>query len=191
MENVINKYCPRSGKPVAADSLTEYADVIVGFCNPHCRDDFAANIDARPSDTRYFDAVIKERSTMAKPGNGSGEDRSQKDRTMIVEIRSYRIVPGRRAEFLDYFKAKAIPALRDHGMKVVGPFVDTENPNKFVWLRSFASIEERTRLKEVFYEGDLWKTEMESVVMPMLDSYDCVLCETAPGFVTEGLEEIV
>ena len=24
MENAINKYCPRSGKPVANDSLTEY-----------------------------------------------------------------------------------------------------------------------------------------------------------------------
>lgn len=108
---------------------------------------------------------------------------------MIVEVRSYRIVPGRRNEFLEYFKAKAIPALRDHGMKIVGPLIDTENPNKFVWLRSFASMEERTRLKKLFYEGDLWKNEMESVVMPMLDSYDVILCETAPDVVTEGLSD--
>lgn len=117
-------------------------------------------------------------------------DPDEKGESMIVEVRSYRIAPGRRDEFLEFFKAKAIPALRDHGMKVVGPFVDTENPNKFVWLRSFASIEERTRLKNLFYEGDLWKNEMESIVMPMLDSYDVILCETTPGFVTEGLEEI-
>ena len=109
---------------------------------------------------------------------------------MIVEVRSYRIAPGRRGEFLDYFKAKAIPALREHGMKVVGPMVDTENPNKFVWLRMFDSIEERTRLKTLFYEGDVWKREMESIVMPMLDSYDVMLCETSSGFVTEGLEGI-
>ena len=109
---------------------------------------------------------------------------------MIVEVRSYRIAPGRRDEFIEFFKAKAIPALREHGMKVVGPMIDTENPNKFVWLRMFDSIEERTRLKSLFYEGDLWKNEMESVVMPMLDSYDVILCETSNGFVTEGLEGI-
>ena len=109
---------------------------------------------------------------------------------MIVEVRSYRIAPGRRSEFLEYFKAKAIPALREGGMKVVGPMTDTENPNKFVWLRMFDSIEERTRLKTLFYEGDVWKNEMESIVMPMLDSYDVILCETDPGFVTEGLEGI-
>ncbi|MEQ1763158.1 MAG: NIPSNAP family protein [Pyrinomonadaceae bacterium] len=109
---------------------------------------------------------------------------------MIVEVRSYRIIPGRRKEFLEFFTTKAIPALREDGMKVVGPMVDTENPNKFVWLRMFDSIEERTRLKTLFYEGDVWKNEMESIVMPMLDSYDVILCETSHGFVTEGLEGI-
>lgn len=107
---------------------------------------------------------------------------------MIVEVRSYRIAPARREEFLEFFKRQAIPALRDHGMKVVGPFIDVENPNKFVWLRSFESIEERTRLKKLFYEGDLWKNEMESIAMPMLDSYDVILCETDEDLVIEGLE---
>ncbi len=56
----INKYWPRSGKSVVENSLTEYRDFIVGFCNPGCRDDFTGNIDERPSDTRYFDTLIKE-----------------------------------------------------------------------------------------------------------------------------------
>ena len=60
MEKPINKYCPRSGKRVAADSLTVYKGFVVGFCNPHCRDDFQANVSNRPNDTIYFDAVIKE-----------------------------------------------------------------------------------------------------------------------------------
>jgi hypothetical protein len=56
----INKYCPRSGKPVEADSLTNYKGLIVGFCNPGCRDDFASNIKERPKDLNYFDVLIKE-----------------------------------------------------------------------------------------------------------------------------------
>lgn len=56
----INKYCPRSGKPVAADSLAQYRGFTVGFCNPHCRDDFRDHQQSRPDDSRYFDALIKE-----------------------------------------------------------------------------------------------------------------------------------
>jgi heme-degrading monooxygenase HmoA len=99
---------------------------------------------------------------------------------MIVEVRSYRIKPGRRAEFIEFFEARAVPALRSHGMKVLGPLLDIENPNKFVWLRAFPSLEDRDRMKEAFYEGELWKNELEAIAMPMLDSYDVILCEAAP-----------
>ena len=101
---------------------------------------------------------------------------------MIVEVRSYRIKPGRRDEFIKLFETRAVPALRAHGMKILGPLLDVENPNKFVWLRCFTSMEERDRLKEAFYEGELWKNELEAIAMPMLDSYDVILCETSPGF---------
>jgi hypothetical protein len=102
---------------------------------------------------------------------------------MIVEVRSYRIKPGRRAEFIHLFETRAVAALRAQGMNVVGPFLDLENPNKFVWLRSFPSLDERERMRNAFYEGDLWKNELEAIAMPMLESYDVTLCETSPGCV--------
>jgi hypothetical protein len=105
---------------------------------------------------------------------------------MVVEVRSYRIKPGRRAEFIKLFETRAVPALRAHGMKVLGPLLDLENPNKFVWLRSFPSLAERDRMKDDFYEGELWKQELEAIAMPMLESYDVILCETSPGYVNDG-----
>jgi hypothetical protein len=105
---------------------------------------------------------------------------------MIVEVRSYRIKPGRRAEFIEFFEKHAIPALRAHGMKILGPLLDLENPNKFVWLRSFPSLEAREQMKDAFYEGELWKNELEAIAMPMLDSYDVILCETSSGYVCDG-----
>ena len=36
----INECCPWSGKPVRADSLTEFGGRVVGFCNPDCRNRF-------------------------------------------------------------------------------------------------------------------------------------------------------
>jgi heme-degrading monooxygenase HmoA len=105
---------------------------------------------------------------------------------MIVEVRSYRIKPGRREEFIQFFETRSVPALRSHGMRVVGPFLDLENPNKFVWLRVFPSLEDRERMRTAFYEGELWKNELESIAMSMLESYDVILCETSPGYVFEG-----
>lgn len=105
---------------------------------------------------------------------------------MIVEVRSYRIKPGHREEFIRLFETRAIPALRSHGMKIAGPLIDLENPNKFVWLRSFPSLEERERMKNDFYEGELWKKELEKIAMPLLESYDVILCETSSGYVFDG-----
>jgi len=102
---------------------------------------------------------------------------------MIVEVRSYRIKPGKRDEFIRLFETRAVAAMRSYGMNVTGPFLDVENPNKFVFMRSFPSLEERDRMKEAFYGGELWKNELERLAMPLLDSYDVILCEASPGCV--------
>ena len=108
---------------------------------------------------------------------------------MIVEVRSYRIKPGHRQEFIKFFETQAVPAQQQHGMKIVGPLIDVENPNKFVWLRAVPSLEERDRMKDAFYGGDVWKNELEAIAMPMLDSYDVVLCETSSGFTFDCINE--
>ena len=64
MKKAINKFCPRSGKPVSNSALTEYRGFIVGFCNPGCRDDFAKNIEGNQRDSNYFDVVIKETTSV-------------------------------------------------------------------------------------------------------------------------------
>jgi len=108
---------------------------------------------------------------------------------MIVEVRSYRIKPGRREEFVRLFETRAVPAQRAHGMQILGPLLDLEDPDRFVFLRSFPSLGERDRMKEAFYEGDLWKNELEALAMPMLESYDVILCETSAGYVCDGPRE--
>jgi hypothetical protein len=38
-------------------------------------------------------------------------------------------------------------------------------------------------MKARFYEGTLWKDELESVLLPMLDKYDVVLVDDADGVI--------
>ena len=50
LSECINETCPWSGKPVQADSLTEYGGQVVGFCNTGCRDKFEGAV-------RHFEAA--------------------------------------------------------------------------------------------------------------------------------------
>ncbi len=102
---------------------------------------------------------------------------------MIVEVRTYKIKPGCRDEFIKFFERRAVPAQRSLGMKILGPLLDLENPDTFVWLRTFPSLDERDRMKSAFYDGDEWKGELEAIAMPLIESYAVVLTEASSGCV--------
>jgi heme-degrading monooxygenase HmoA len=108
---------------------------------------------------------------------------------MIVEVRTYKIKPGRRDEFINFFESRAVPAQQALGMKILGPLLDLENPDVFVFLRSFPSLEERDGMKSAFYDGELWLSELEGIAMPMIDRYDVILSETSPGCVFDMPQE--
>ena len=103
---------------------------------------------------------------------------------MIVEVRKYTIKPGLRARFIEFFETRSVPAQREVGMEILGPLLDVENPDVFVFLRGFPSLEERDRMKKEFYEGELWTRELEAIAMPMLERYEVILTETSSQFVT-------
>jgi mannose-6-phosphate isomerase-like protein (cupin superfamily)/YHS domain-containing protein len=44
----VNTICPNSGKPVKNDSIADYKDMKIGFCNPGCRDNFANDPEKYP-----------------------------------------------------------------------------------------------------------------------------------------------
>jgi len=96
---------------------------------------------------------------------------------MIIEMRTYRTKPGRRSEFLKIFRSKSIPAHTAIGMKILGPFLSVEDPDIFFWMRGFPDIPSREPMKAKFYEGELWKGELENVLLPMLEKYEVVVVE--------------
>jgi len=97
----------------------------------------------------------------------------------VVEMRTYRLKPGKREEFLRIFRAKSVPAHEEIGMKIVGPFLSVEDADTFFFMRVFPDLASRDGMKERFYEGPLWKNELEQILMPMIDRYDAVLVEDA------------
>ncbi len=100
---------------------------------------------------------------------------------MIVEMRTYKLKPGRRAEFLDIFSRRSMPAHAEIGMKILGPFLSIEDPDTFFFMRGFPDLASREPMKARFYDGELWKRELESVLMPMIEKYDVVLVDDPRG----------
>jgi hypothetical protein len=99
---------------------------------------------------------------------------------VIVEMRTYRLKPGVRAEFLEVFRTRSLAAHQEIGMRILGPWPSIEDPDVFFFMRAFPDLESREPMKEQFYEGPLWKNELEATLMPMIERYDVVLVD-APG----------
>jgi hypothetical protein len=102
---------------------------------------------------------------------------------MIIEMRTYKTKPGKRNQFLEIFRTKSIPAHLEIGMKILGPFLSVEDPNTFFFMRGFPDLVSREPMKAQFYEGELWKSDLENVLLPMLENYEVVVVEDADSLV--------
>ena len=100
---------------------------------------------------------------------------------MIVEMRSYKLNPGTRAHFLEVFRTRTLPAHDAIGMKVLGPFLAIDDPDAFFFMRGFPDLASREPMKAQFYEGELWKGELESLLMPMIERYEVVVVDDPDG----------
>jgi hypothetical protein len=88
----------------------------------------------------------------------------------VAEIRTYRIKPGRREEFIRYFVTRVAPLLRSKGIAIVGPFRDIADADTIVWLRVFPSLVDRERMLSAFHESDEWQRGQKDDTMAMIES---------------------
>lgn len=101
---------------------------------------------------------------------------------MILEIRTFRLKPGRRGDFLDLTRLRSAPLLATYGIDVVDvgpPLVDEEPWEEAYVMRAFASLAERERLEAAFYGGDDWRLDLRESVMSCVESYHTVVIEVA------------
>ena len=96
---------------------------------------------------------------------------------MIIELRTYKTKPGKRAGFLEIFRSRSIPAHRELGMAISDPLLSVEDPDTFFFMRGFPDLASREPMKARFYGSALWKEELERLLMPLLEHYTVVLVE--------------
>ena len=98
-------------------------------------------------------------------------------------MRTYKTKPGMRSRFLEVFRSDSIPAHTEIGMKILGPFLSVEDPDTFFFMRGFPDLASREPMKAKFYDGELWKSKLENILMPMIEKYEVILVEDSEGLI--------
>ena len=108
---------------------------------------------------------------------------------MLVEIRSYRLLPGTRPEFVRLFHAEALPMLRRRGVDVVAFGGSPDDPDAAFLIRAFADLDDRTRSEDDFYRRDEWRSGPREPILACIETYtDTVL--TVDDATVEGLRRV-
>ena len=103
---------------------------------------------------------------------------------MIVEVRTYTIKPGHRAEILDALKGPTFAEMKRIGVRCAGPWASVEDDQKIVWMRGFPDAAARTRMTNEFYAGAAWSGTLAPIFMPVLEKHEVLAVEMDEAAVT-------
>jgi hypothetical protein len=93
----------------------------------------------------------------------------------VFELRQYTLHPGQRDVLVDVFDDNFVEGQEAVGMRIIGQYRDLDDPDRFVWLRSFADMESRKAALTAFYSGPVWKTHGRLAAGTMVDSDNVLL----------------
>lgn len=96
----------------------------------------------------------------------------------IFELRRYRLRPGTRETLIALFDSQFIEPQEALGMRVEGDFRDLDDPEAFVWVRSFADMDARTEALRSFYTGPVWRQHGAAANATMVNSDNVLLLKS-------------
>lgn len=88
----------------------------------------------------------------------------------IYEFRDYTLHRGQRDVLIELFEREFIEPQEALGARVRGTFRDLDNPDRFVWIRSFADAQARFGALDGFYTGPVWQSHRTAANATIIDS---------------------
>src|SRR5260370_17117922 len=99
----------------------------------------------------------------------------------VVELRQYTLNPGQREVLIDLFDREFVESQEAAGMMILGQFRDTDDPDRFVWLRGFSDMPGRAKALDRFYTGPVWRAHSPQATATMIDSDDMLPLRPVPA----------
>ncbi|MFD8782028.1 NIPSNAP family protein [Kitasatospora sp. NPDC059599] len=105
---------------------------------------------------------------------------------MILELRTYRLKPGTRADFVRVMAEEAVPLLEAAGIRVVdhgASLVDEDGHEEAYLIRAFDSVEQHRSQEDAFYGSDIWRQGPREAIVSRIESLHSIVIEVAEGAV--------
>ena len=100
--------------------------------------------------------------------------------TPVLDIRTYKLVPGGRDEFDRIFRENALPMLQRLDIEVVAYGASTADADHSYLIRAFPSASRREEQLDSFYGSDEWQHNYRDDVMALIENYHIVVVELPP-----------
>ena len=98
----------------------------------------------------------------------------------LVEIRSYNLKPGTRAEFHRLVVENSLPMLSRWNVDVVAHGPSLHDDDSYFLIRAYASLEDRQRSQDAFYGSDEWRRGPRQAIVDCIESDVSVVIEMHP-----------
>ena len=98
----------------------------------------------------------------------------------FYELRQYKVLPGKMAEWIKIMEEEIIPFQVSKGMVITGSYRGETDDSVYVWTRRFDSEAEREALYKAVYDSDYWKNTIAPRVPNCLDRSAIVVTRIVP-----------
>lgn len=95
----------------------------------------------------------------------------------FVEIRSYNLKPGIRAEFHRLFLEEAYPMLKRWNVDVVAHGPSLHDEDSYYLVRRFDSLAEREQSEDAFYGSAEWRQGPREAILALIENYTEIVLE--------------
>ena len=103
----------------------------------------------------------------------------------ILEVRTYRLLPGTRREYDRLFRDEALPLLRQFDIDVVGAGPSVGDPNGYFLIRAFDDLADREQREERFYGSPAWREGPREAVIAKIEVYTDAVIEVDEQVIEE------
>lgn len=88
----------------------------------------------------------------------------------IIEIRQYKLKPGKTDQWLNWMREELLPYQKSKGMKIINTYLhkDPDGADYFIWTREFDNEISRKKIYESTY-NDWWVQEIRPKVFELID----------------------
>ena len=95
----------------------------------------------------------------------------------MVEIRAYRLRPGAGPAFHALVWEASMPLLRRWNVDVVAAAPSLHDPDEYVLIRAYDSLEARQRSQDEFYGSAEWREGPRDAILALIETYTTVVLE--------------